>query len=78
MHTVDLTGKTDQEIITIITNAGWTAKKWEAARKNLDLKASLKTYDKKHPKLERNHVKPEGSERKNFKDRTERTKLKQD
>jgi hypothetical protein len=26
MHTVDLTGKTDEEIITIITNAGRTAK----------------------------------------------------
>jgi len=28
MHTVDLTGKTDQEIITRITNAGETAEKW--------------------------------------------------
>jgi hypothetical protein len=53
MHTVDLTGKTDQEIIMIITNAGRTAEKWEAARKNLGLKASFKTFDRKHPKLER-------------------------
>jgi hypothetical protein len=29
MHTVDLTGKTDQEIITIITNVGRTAEKWQ-------------------------------------------------
>jgi len=28
MHVVDLTGKTDQGIITIITNAGRTAEKW--------------------------------------------------
>jgi len=32
MHVVDLTGKTDNEVITIITNAGRTAEKWEAAR----------------------------------------------
>jgi len=38
MHTVDLTGKTDDELITIITNAGRTAEKWDEARKNLGLK----------------------------------------
>ena len=32
MHTVDLTGKTDDEIISILTNAGRTAEKWEVAR----------------------------------------------
>jgi len=32
MHTVDLTGKTGQEIITIIVNAECTAEKWEAAK----------------------------------------------
>jgi hypothetical protein len=42
MHTVDLTGKTNQEIITIISNAGQTVEKWEAARKNLGLKATFK------------------------------------
>jgi len=67
MHTVDLTGKTDQEIIAIITNAGQTAEKWEAARKNLGLKASLKSYDKKHPKLEKKY---EGSKRNRFQDRS--------
>jgi len=35
MHVVDLTGKTDQEMIEIITKAGRTAEKWEEARKNL-------------------------------------------
>jgi len=49
MHVVDLTGKTDNEIITIITNAGRTAEKWEAARKNLGLKASLKTFSRSKP-----------------------------
>ena len=47
MHTVDLTGTNDQEIITIMTNAGRTAEKWEAARKNLRLKATLRTYGKR-------------------------------
>jgi hypothetical protein len=41
MHTMDLTGKTDEDIITIITNAGRNVEKWEAARKNLGLKATL-------------------------------------
>jgi hypothetical protein len=53
MHTVDLTGKTDQEILTIISNAAQTAEKWEAARKILGLKASLKLYDRKFSKNER-------------------------
>jgi hypothetical protein len=52
MITVDLTGKTDQEIITIITNAGRTLEKWQAARKNLGLKSSLKNYKRKYPKHE--------------------------
>jgi len=63
MHTMDLTGKTDQEIITIITKAGRTTELWEAARKNLGLKATLKTYVKEHPKLEQNRDKHERSER---------------
>jgi len=32
MHTVNLTGKNDQEIISIITNAGRTTEKWEDTR----------------------------------------------
>jgi len=36
-----LTGKTDDELITIITNAGRTAEKWDEARKNLGLKKSV-------------------------------------
>jgi hypothetical protein len=38
MHTVDLTGKTDEEIITIITNAGRTTEKWDEGEKNLGLR----------------------------------------
>jgi hypothetical protein len=41
MHTVDLTGKTDDEIISIVTNAGRTAEKWDAARKNFGLKKPI-------------------------------------
>jgi hypothetical protein len=37
MHPVHLTGKTDQDIIMIITNARHTAELWEAAVQNLCL-----------------------------------------
>jgi hypothetical protein len=56
MHTVDLTGKTDDEIISIITNAGRTAEKWDEARKNLGLKKSINDTRKevsKKPRFER-------------------------
>ena len=43
MHVVDLTGKTDQEMMDIITNAGKTAERWEEARDNL----LIKSYDTK-------------------------------
>jgi len=77
MHVVDLTGKSDQEIITNITNAGRTAEKWEAVRKNLGLKASLRTHDKKQSKLERIREKPEKSERrKNKQGRSEKRRFK--
>jgi hypothetical protein len=41
MHTVDLTSKTHDEIITIITNAGRTAEKWDEAKKNLGLRRTI-------------------------------------
>jgi len=73
MHVVDSTGKTDQEIVTIITNAGRTVEKWEAARKNLGLKASFRSYEKKHSDLERIREKPERTERgKSKRDQSER------
>lgn len=50
LHSVDLTGKTNQEIISIITNVGWTAETWEAARKHFGLKATVKSYDRKFSK----------------------------
>jgi hypothetical protein len=79
MNTVDLPGKTDQEIITIITNAGRIAEKWEAARKNLGLESSLRNYEKKHHKLERPSNKPERSEQRKFeRDRKERKRFKYD
>jgi len=65
MHTADLTGKTDQEIVKIIPSAGRTAEKWEAARNNLDLKASLHSPKK----FSHNEDKPEKRNRKFKKDR---------
>jgi hypothetical protein len=41
MHTVDLTGKTDEEIISIITNAGRTAEKWDEAKTILGLRKTV-------------------------------------
>jgi len=38
MHTVDLTGKSDQEMIEIISKSGRTAEKWEEAKKNLSMR----------------------------------------
>jgi len=57
MHVVDLTGKTDQEMIDIITNAGKTAERWEEARDNLLIK-SYETKDRscKKDKKDTNRV----------------------
>jgi len=87
MHTVDLTGKTDQEIMSIITSAGRTAEKWEAARKNLGLKAQFRAKDSalqrfktdKSDKKERRFKERSGTrfEKKKFKkDRSERRQKK--
>jgi len=49
MHTVDLTGKLDQEMIEIISKAGRTTEKWEEAKKNLSTRTprtSEKTWEK--------------------------------
>jgi hypothetical protein len=56
MHTVALTGKTDDEIITIITNAGTTAVKWDEVKKNLGLRKSIMDMRKevqRKPRLEK-------------------------
>jgi hypothetical protein len=66
MHTVDLMGNTDSDIITIISNEGKTAEKWKATRKNLGLKSSLETYEQQHDKLEQSHYKPANSEQQMF------------
>ena len=77
MHVVDLTGKTDNEIITIVTNAGRTADKWEAARKNFGLKASFKTYSRsKQCKYEEASEKAE--RRTNKRDRIRKSRDKKD
>jgi hypothetical protein len=46
MDTVDLATMTDQEIFTIITNAGRTAEKSDSDRKNIGLKASVGLNDR--------------------------------
>jgi len=82
MHTVDLTGKTDQEIMSIVTNAGQTAEKWEAVRNKLGLKAQFRSREKtldrfRKDKSDRKERRPEKNrngrcERKSTKDRSER------
>jgi len=75
MHVVDLTGKTDNEIITIITNAGRTAENWEAARKNLGLKASFRKFKTKSSKYEYGTEGTEKPERRwDRRDRSRRSK----
>ena len=57
MHVVDLTGKTDQEMIDIITNAGKTAERWEEARDNLLIKSyDTKDRSDKKSRKEKNRV----------------------
>jgi hypothetical protein len=75
MHTVDQTGKSNNEIISIITNAGITVEKCEAARQNLSLKASLRSYDKKRSKFGRNR---NLSGRPKFEQRKEKKKYRSD
>jgi len=40
MHTVDMTEKSDQAMIEILSNPGRTAEKWEEAKKNLSVTTS--------------------------------------
>jgi len=70
MHVIDPTGKTDNEIITIITNAGRTAEKWEAARKNLGLIASFRKY--KSSKYEYGTKETEGPDKRDRKRKSKR------
>jgi len=74
MHTVDLTGKSDQEMIDIITNAGKTAEKWEEAKENLliksyDSRKERKSKRSKDHKVSKKYEKPwkEDKKRKNEK-----------
>jgi hypothetical protein len=72
MHVVDLTGKTDQEMIDIITNAGKTAERWEEARDNLLIKShdtkERKRRDKDDFRISKKYAKP-WEDRKDKKDR---------
>ena len=64
MHVVDLTRKTDQDMIEIIVKAGRTAEKWEQAKKNLNTRAPRKRTEKPDWK-----PKDKSKIRKNFKPR---------
>jgi len=41
MHTIYLTGKSENEIIDIITKAGLTPERWDEAKKTLGLKKPI-------------------------------------
>jgi len=79
MHVVDLTGKTDQEMIDIITRAGKTAERWEEARDNFLIK-SYDTKDRSHKKekkdknrVSKKYEKPWKESKKRKFDKKERT-----
>jgi hypothetical protein len=82
MHTVDQTGKTDQEIISVITNAGRTLEKWDTAQKNLGLKAQFKIKEQGRQSFrKRGREEPSKDERRRGRksnDRSERKKFKRD
>jgi hypothetical protein len=80
MHTVDLTGRTDQEIMTIITNAGRTAEKWEAARNNLGLKNQCMAKEKSLSKFRREEKasRPREEKRTRPSERSDKKKFKRD
>jgi len=48
MHTIDLSGKTNTEIVEIITRAGRMVKQWNTAPQSLGLKASLREKTDKY------------------------------
>jgi len=76
MHTVDLTGKTDQDIITIIMNAGRMAEKWDAARKNLGLNVLLRSQQKYQKSSERSNLKEKRES--SWKERKPKNRVKKD
>ena len=80
MHTVYLTSRSDQEIMTIITNTGRTAEKWEAARNNLGLKSQFKVKEKALSRFRRNEESssPKKEKRSRISKRSDRKKFKQD
>jgi len=50
MHTVDLTVRSDNEMIDTITKAARMAEKWDEAKKNLGLKRSFAETRKEKPR----------------------------
>jgi len=69
MHVGDLTGKTDQEMIDIVTKAGRTAEKWEEARKNLRSRTPKPREKPEWKPINKIRVKKDSNSRKELKER---------
>jgi chromatin segregation and condensation protein Rec8/ScpA/Scc1 (kleisin family) len=69
MNVVDLTGKTDQEMIDIITKGGRTAEKWEEARNNLSTRTPRAKEKPEWKPKDTVRVKKDFKPRKEFKQR---------
>jgi hypothetical protein len=69
MYVVDLTNKTAQEMIDIITKAGRTAEKWEEVKKNLNTRTPKSKEKPNWKPREKFRVKKDFKPRKEFKDR---------
>jgi len=85
MHTVEITGRSDNKIIDSITKAGRMAEKWDEAKKNLGLKRSFAETKKEKPRYKERFDKPttlkkpfqrkEKFQEKNFKMKNESRKM---
>jgi hypothetical protein len=70
MHVEDLIGKTNQEMIDIITKVGRTAEKWEEAKKNLSTRTPRAKEKPDWKPKDNCRVKKDYKPRKEFKDKT--------
>jgi len=75
MHLVDLTRKTDQEMIEIITKDGRTTEQWEEARRNLGIRTSKTREDRQNTPKDNFRVKKDYKPWKEFKDENFQNKI---
>jgi len=74
MGTIDLPGKTDEEIISIITNARRPAEKWDEAKKNLGLRKSISDIRQSKPaEIPKNQFNKPREYKKKFQNRNDRS-----